>query len=84
MAVGNKSDLPSYIVGFVLAVLLTAVSFAFVAWQHAPRSTVLWVIAVTAIVHVGVHLRFFLHITAFSFGISRRSHDTIGERRPKR
>ena len=52
----------SYLVGFVLAVILTAIPFAAVA-QHmlSPASTML-LIAITAVLQILVHLRFFLHI----------------------
>jgi len=53
----------SYLVGFVLAVILTAIPFALVA-NHAlsPSSTML-VIAATAVLQILVHLRFFLHVS---------------------
>lgn len=52
----------SYIVGFVLAVVLTAIPFYLVA-SHAlsPLRTVL-VIAATGLLQILVHLRFFLHL----------------------
>ena len=58
-----RSELRSYITGFVLAVLLTVPPFAFVASHGASRSTILWIIAGTAVAQIAVHLRFFLHIT---------------------
>ena len=57
-----KSELRSYIVGLAFAVLLTVPPFAFVAWHGASRSTLLWIIASTAVMQITVHLRFFLHI----------------------
>lgn len=57
-----KSELRPYLIGFVLAVLLTVPPFAFVAWHGASRSTLLWIIAGAAIAQIAVHLRFFLHI----------------------
>ena len=54
----------SYLVGFVLAILLTAVSF------YLAHSTLVWepsipiALSVLAIAQMGVHLVFFLHITA--------------------
>jgi cytochrome o ubiquinol oxidase operon protein cyoD len=54
----------SYLIGFVLATLLTAVSF------YLARSTLVWepsipvALSVLAIAQMGVHLVFFLHITA--------------------
>ena len=57
------SDLGPYLVGLLLAVILTATSF----W--AANTSVLWApgvpigLAVLAIAQMGVHLVFFLHIT---------------------
>ena len=54
----------SYLIGFALAVLLSAVSF------YLARSTLVWApsipiaLSVLAIAQMGVHLVFFLHITA--------------------
>jgi cytochrome o ubiquinol oxidase subunit IV len=51
-----------YIIGIVLAVILTAIPFGLVATGALPRSTTLGVIIVFAIIQILVHLRFFLHI----------------------
>lgn len=56
-------ELRSYVWGFILALLLTVVPFAFVYWEVAPRSTLLIVIGVLALVQMVVHFRFFLHIS---------------------
>jgi cytochrome o ubiquinol oxidase operon protein cyoD len=56
--------LRSYLIGFALATLLTGVSF------YLARSTLVWepsipiALSVLAIAQMGVHLVFFLHITA--------------------
>jgi cytochrome o ubiquinol oxidase operon protein cyoD len=52
----------SYFVGLALAAILTAVAFGAVAWSGWPRDTLLWIIAASALVQVGVHFRYFLHI----------------------
>ena len=57
-----RRELRSYLVGFGLAVLLTAVAFGSVAWSGFAQTTLLWIVAVTALVQIVVHLRFFLHI----------------------
>lgn len=59
---GAKPEFRNYAVGFVLALILTAVPFALVYWELAPASTALAIIAVLAVAQVIVHLRFFLHI----------------------
>ena len=58
----HKSELRSYIAGYVLSVLLTVPPFGFVAWHGASRSTLIWIIAGTAVTQIAVHFRFFLHI----------------------
>jgi cytochrome o ubiquinol oxidase subunit IV len=60
----NRERLRSYSVGFALAVVLTAASFA------ASSSSLVWgpsipiLLAVLAIAQMGVHLVFFLHISS--------------------
>lgn len=57
------SGLRSYLIGYALAIGLTAISFAL------PHSTLIWApgipmaLVVFAIAQMGVHLVFFLHIT---------------------
>lgn len=52
----------SYVVGFLLALLLTAVPFALVYWSAASVVGVLAAIAACALLQIVVHFRFFLHI----------------------
>ena len=52
----------SYIVGFVLAVVLTAIPFYLVYAHVLPPSRTMYVIAAAAVLQILVHLRFFLHI----------------------
>ena len=58
-------------IGLALAILLSAVAFGGVAWGR-PRASVLWIIAVTALVQIVVHFRFFLHID-----LSRSKRDDL-------
>jgi len=58
----ERHGLRSYLVGFALAVVLTAIPFALVAMHALPPSRLAIVIAVAAILQVLVHLRFFLHL----------------------
>jgi len=51
-----------YLIGIVLALVLTAIAFGIVAFGALPRETALIVIAVLAVIQILVHLRFFLHI----------------------
>lgn len=57
----------NYIVGFVLAVVLTAIPFALVATQSLSKTQTILVIAAAAVLQILVHLRFFLHLS-FSSG----------------
>ena len=58
----ERHGLRSYLVGFALAVILTAIPFALVAMHALPPSRLAIVIAVAAVLQVLVHLRFFLHL----------------------
>jgi len=51
-----------YLIGIVLALILTAIPFGIVAFGALERQTALIVIAVLAVIQILVHLRFFLHI----------------------
>ena len=58
----RAGDLRAYIIGFVLAVILTVLSFG-LALTQLPGTVGTYIgIAVLAIVQIIVHLRFFLHI----------------------
>jgi cytochrome o ubiquinol oxidase operon protein cyoD len=58
----ERHGLLSYFVGFVLAVVLTAIPF-YLVYSHAlPPSRIMYVIAVAAVLQILVHLRFFLHL----------------------
>jgi cytochrome o ubiquinol oxidase operon protein cyoD len=52
----------SYLTGFALALVLTAIPFALVAAGMLPRVPALSVIAVAAVIQILVHLRYFLHL----------------------
>jgi len=54
--------LRSYLIGFVLAVILSAVPFWLVYTHALPPQRTLLVIGIAAVLQVLVHLRFFLHI----------------------
>jgi len=58
----RNREFRSYLIGFGLAVLLTAIAFGAVLMGEGSRATVLWIVAITAVVQVVVHFRFFLHI----------------------
>ncbi|KAA0969070.1 cytochrome o ubiquinol oxidase subunit IV [Aureimonas fodinaquatilis] len=52
----------SYVVGFVLATVLTIIAFCLVALKILPPGNMLAVLGVLAVVQTAVHLRCFLHI----------------------
>jgi len=51
-----------YVIGIVLALILTAIPFGLVYAGALPRQTMLIVIAIFAVIQILVHLRYFLHI----------------------
>jgi cytochrome o ubiquinol oxidase subunit IV len=52
----------SYLVGIVLASMLTAIPFGLVATRTLPATQTLVAIAIAAVAQVVVHLRYFLHL----------------------
>jgi len=56
-------SLKNYLVGFVLAIILTAIPFALVAVGELPIAALFAIIAVSAVAQVLVHLRYFLHLS---------------------
>ncbi len=57
----RKPHLSDYINGFLLAVILTVIPFATIAYTDIERGPALLMITVFAILQIGVHLRYFLH-----------------------
>ena len=58
----ERHGLASYLIGFVLAVILTAIPFYLVYTHALPPVRIMQVIAVAAVLQILVHLRFFLHV----------------------
>ena len=58
----ERHGLASYLIGFVLAVILTAIPFWLVYTHALPPSRIMWIIAGAAVLQILVHLHFFLHI----------------------
>jgi cytochrome o ubiquinol oxidase operon protein cyoD len=52
----------TYLTGFGLALLLTAIPFALVSFELLNRTPALLAVAAAAVVQVLVHLRYFLHL----------------------
>ncbi|MBB4513145.1 MULTISPECIES: cytochrome o ubiquinol oxidase subunit IV [Paraburkholderia] len=62
----GHGSLSGYIVGFVLAVVLTAASFGLVMNGMLEARSAMVVLAVLALVQIVVHLVFFLHLNTSS------------------
>ena len=58
----EHASLRNYLIGFVLAVVLSVIPFWLVATHVLPPQRTLLVIGIAAVLQVLVHLRFFLHI----------------------
>ncbi|MFC7399259.1 cytochrome o ubiquinol oxidase subunit IV [Chelatococcus sp. GCM10030263] len=59
---GKDHGLRSYLTGFMLALILTAIPFAMVATKLLSGPATLIVIALAAVIQILVHLRYFLHL----------------------
>lgn len=59
----ERREFHSYVWGAGLALALTLVPFALVHWMAMPRTAMVIVIGVFALLQIIVHLRFFLHIS---------------------
>ena len=55
-------SIKSYLMGFVLSVVLTAIPFWAVMTHHFEKATTLSIVVVAAIVQIMVHLKYFLHL----------------------
>jgi cytochrome o ubiquinol oxidase operon protein cyoD len=62
----SRGSLKSYAVGFLLSIVLTVITFAFVMSGAFSRSAVLFGIFGAAIVQILVHLHYFLHLDTSS------------------
>lgn len=56
------ASIKSYLMGFVLSVILTAIPFWAVMTHHFEKATTLSLVLVMAIVQIVVHLKYFLHL----------------------
>lgn len=58
----SQGSIKSYLIGFVLSLLLTGIPFWAVMTHQLDKATTLGVVLVLAIVQVVVHLKYFLHL----------------------
>lgn len=62
----SRGSYRSYITGFILSIVLTALAFGVVMFGDFSRWTILVVIFVAAIAQILVHLHYFLHLDTSS------------------
>ena len=62
----SHGSLKSYLIGFILSIILTVIPFAMVMSGIADRSTILLTILIFAVVQIVVHVFYFLHINGSS------------------
>jgi cytochrome o ubiquinol oxidase operon protein cyoD len=58
----SHGSVKTYLIGFVLSVILTAIPFWMVMEGDFSKVTTLWSIVTLAIVQIWVHLKYFLHL----------------------
>ncbi|MBQ4829408.1 cytochrome o ubiquinol oxidase subunit IV [Alteromonas sp. MMG017] len=58
----DHGNVKTYLIGFVLSVILTVIPFWMVMEGDFSKVTTLWSIVVFAIVQIWVHLKYFLHL----------------------
>ncbi|WP_422422245.1 cytochrome o ubiquinol oxidase subunit IV [Pseudomonas sp. GZD-222] len=62
-AEGNHGSVKSYLIGFILSVILTAIPFGLVMFPGGmERTTVIMIVVALAVIQVVVHLVYFLHM----------------------
>ena len=59
---GNHGSVKSYMVGFVLSIILTAIPFGLVMFPSLPKNLTVLVVVAMAVIQVVVHLVYFLHM----------------------
>ncbi|NIH15390.1 cytochrome o ubiquinol oxidase subunit IV [Serratia symbiotica] len=62
----SYGSVKSYLIGFILSIILTVIPFAMVMKDSASHATILAVVVGTAVIQVLVHLITFLHMNTSS------------------
>ncbi|NLO69879.1 MAG: cytochrome o ubiquinol oxidase subunit IV [Porphyromonadaceae bacterium] len=66
MGAGNITK-RNYLIGFILATVLTIISFGFVVFKDSlPRNTIVILLSAAALLQMFVHLYYFLHLNKSS------------------
>ena len=55
-------DVKSYVIGFILSVVLTAIPFTLVMSGDLSKVTTIWSVVTLGLVQIWVHLKYFLHL----------------------
>ena len=55
-------DVKSYVIGFILSVVLTAIPFTLVMNGDLSKVTTIWSVVTLGLVQIWVHLKYFLHL----------------------
>lgn len=58
----SHGSVKSYVIGFVLSIILTAIPFGLVMYPSLSKVATLWIVLIFAVVQVVVHLVYFLHL----------------------
>ncbi|WP_338561637.1 cytochrome o ubiquinol oxidase subunit IV [Erwinia sp. E_sp_B04_7] len=59
----SHGSVKTYMIGFILSIILTAIPFWMVMSGGASKGTILTVVIVAAVIQVLVHLYYFLHLS---------------------
>ncbi|MEM6160579.1 cytochrome o ubiquinol oxidase subunit IV [Erwinia sp. P6884] len=62
----SHGSVKSYMIGFILSIILTAIPFWMVMDGGASKATIIGVVVVCAVIQVLVHLVYFLHLNTSS------------------
>lgn len=62
----SHGNIKSYLIGFILSIILTVIPFVIVMNDSAPHTTNLAVVVGTSVIQVLVHLIYFLHMNTSS------------------
>jgi cytochrome o ubiquinol oxidase operon protein cyoD len=67
-----RADIRAYVIGYALALMLSAAAFAAVRWPSFASHTTLAIVFGLGLIQMIVHFRFFLHI-----GLDRTSREDL-------
>ncbi|NBA94679.1 cytochrome o ubiquinol oxidase subunit IV [Pseudomonas sp. R5(2019)] len=59
---GSHGSVKSYMIGFVLSIILTAIPFGLVMYPSLSKELTLFIVVAFAVIQILVHLVYFLHL----------------------